>query len=180
MSITRLQGWALVLSALLNLIGLIAYLLGLDPAPLKLLYLLGGILFIVGLPALISVQPMGPAGVSGVALLELAALIALAFNLLALAGGNNPGEAVQLVSVAAGTLGALIVGWLTAAGRVFPAWVGWAFMLQGVLNLVGALPDMGALTVILVVIGGLADVAAVFGYGWTIAQRPARTPAPAR
>ena len=165
MNITRLQGWALLIILPIDLLSFVA---GDAPwfAPLSLIAV---ILFIVGVPAIQSVQPMGTAGLIGILLIELAALIAVSINYLGVSGEN----ALPLISVLAGALGRIIIGWLTTRANVFPSWVGWAFLSQGVLNLLGFafLYDLGTLGSALGTIAFLLDSVAAFGYGLGIVQR---------
>src|SRR5215216_4768872 len=77
MNIRRLQGLALILSAVCTV------LLGLsDPrtAIFDIIATTGVILFILGLPAIYLAQPTGWIGLAGIVLLELAALISLGFR----------------------------------------------------------------------------------------------------
>lgn len=169
MNVRRLQGWALVGGAAINLIGLAGFFLDLGGPTSRIVFLVGGALYIFGVPAILSFQPMGTAGVVGMLLLELAAVIAFLFNLLNLAGAPGLDNPLFLtISAFAGMLGALIIGWLTTRGKVFPVWVGWALILQGVLNFAGGIYDFGALTPVFVTVGTLASVAALLGYGFGI------------
>ena len=165
MNITRLQGWALLVILPIDLLSFVAG----DAPWFAILSLIAGILFIFGVPAIQSVQPMGTAGLIGILLIELSALIALSINHLGVSGEN----ALPLTSVLAGALGRIIIGWLTTRANVFPAWVGWAFLSQGVLNLLGFafLYDLGTLGSALGTIAFLLDAVAAFGYGLGIVQR---------
>ena len=166
MNIRRFQGWALLLILPIDLLSFIAG----DAPWYSVLLVVSVILFIVGVPAIQSVQPMGMPGLAGILLVELAAVIALGINLF---GGPEVSEALILTSVLAGALGRMIVGWLTAKGNIFPAWVGWTFLLQGVLNLAGYLflYDLGAFGSTLGTITFLLDSIAAFGYGLGIVRR---------
>ena len=165
MNITRLQGWALLI---ILPIDLLSFVVG-DAPWFGVLAAITVILFIVGVPAIQSVQPMGTAGLIGILLIELAALIAFSINFLGVSGEN----ALPLISILAGGLGRMIIGWLTTRANVFPAWVGWAFLSQGVLNLLGFafLYDLGTLGSALGTIAFLLDSVAAFGYGLGIVQR---------
>lgn len=112
---------------------------------------------------------MGTAGLIGILLIVLSALIALSINQLGVSGEN----ALPLISVLAGALGRTIIGWLTTRANVFSAWVGWAFLSQGILNLLGSavLYDLGTLGSALGTIAFLLDSVAAFGYGLGIVQR---------
>lgn len=172
MNIRRLQGWALVVAGLTNLIGLLGFIAGSDGSFFRVVNLIGGLLFIFGVPAVVTVRPMGTAGPAGAVLLEIGAIIALVLNFLVLTGATGFADALPLTSAAAGMIGAAIVGWMTAREKVFPAWVGWAFILQGVLNFVGPFLDLGALASALAIGGTLLEAAALFGYGIVIARYP--------
>jgi hypothetical protein len=172
MNIRRLQGWALILSAVLGLIGLAGFLAGSDTSLFRAINLVGGALFIVGVPALLSFLPAGAAGLGGVVLLELGAVIAFVLNLLVLTGAAGFNDALPLTSAVAGLIGAAVVGWMTTREKVFAAWIGWAFILQGVLNFIGGVFDLGSLTTAVVVITVLVDAAALFGYGLAITRQP--------
>ncbi len=166
MNITRLQGWALMVGLPIALLSFIAG----DSPWFGTLSVIGTILFIVAVPAIQSVQPMGTAGLIGIIVIELAAVIALGINLF---GGSDVSEALILTSVLAGALGRILVGWLTTRTDVFPAWIGWAFLLQGIANLAGYLFlfNLGTFGSVLGTIVYLLDEVAVFGYGLGIVQR---------
>ncbi|MEW5939418.1 MAG: hypothetical protein AB1750_07145 [Chloroflexota bacterium] len=106
----------------------------------------------------------------GIILIELAAVIALGINLLA---GPEVSEALIQTSVLAGALGRILVGWLTARSNVFPAWAGWTFLLQGIINLAGYiyLYDLGTFGSVLGTATFLLDSFAAFGYGLGIVRR---------
>src|SRR5215216_1902530 len=126
MNTRRLQGLALILSAVCTL------LLGLsDPrtAMFDVIATSGVILFILGIPAIYLAQPSGWIGLAGITLLELAALISLGFRFEVVP--SNLEDSLMLTSAILGTLGAVIVGWLTIREHVFPAWVGWVFLASG-------------------------------------------------
>jgi hypothetical protein len=165
MNITRLQGWALMVGLPVALLSLIPG----DAPWFGILSLISVILFIFGVPAVRSVQSMGTAGLVGIILVVMAAVIALWINLL---GGPEFSEVLIATSVIAGASGRLIIGWLTANGSVFPEWAGWAFLLQGIINLIGYLFlfDLGTFGASLGTIGYLLDSAALFGFGWVIAR----------
>ena len=166
MNIRRFQGWALLVILPIDLLSLVAG----DAPWFRIILIISVILFIVGVPAIQSVQPMGTAGFIGIILIELAAVIALGINQL---GGSGVNEAFIFTSVLAGALGRIIIGWLTARANVFPAWAGWVFLLQGLLNLTGYLFlfDLGTFGSVLGTITFLLDWVAVFGYGLGIVQR---------
>jgi hypothetical protein len=166
MNIRRYQGWALMVGLP---IALLSFVVG-DAPWFGIISVIGTILFIVGAPAIQSVQPMGTAGLIGIILIELAAIIALGINLF---GGPEVSEALIFTSVLAGALGRIIIGWLTTKANVFPAWVGWTFLLHGILNLAGYLflYDLGTFGSVLGMVAYLLDEAAAFGFGLGIVQR---------
>lgn len=167
MNIRRLQGAALIISAVIDLIGLI----GSGTPAVRVLFIIGGLLLIFGIPAIQSVQPAGTLQWIGIILIELAAVIALVLNVMSMSGGANFGETIPLISAVAGLLGRLIVGWLTTQRDEFMKWVGWAFMADGVLNFIGDLITNSPLAFGIGVLGALAGAAALLGYGWGIMQR---------
>ncbi len=83
MNVQRLQGLALILSAVCLLLGLFGpqsiSLIG--PQATTFFLIVGGILFILGIPAVYSAQNPGWLGLTGIVLLVLSALIPLLFRL---------------------------------------------------------------------------------------------------
>jgi hypothetical protein len=132
--------------------------------------LIGSVLFILYIPAIHAFQPGGLIGLVGIILVELAAIIALGFQ-IGLLNSSSLGDALALASASAGVLGRLIVGWLTTRKKVFPAWVGWVFMAVGVIVLIGGIFHFDPVPNMYSVIVGLLGVAALFGYGFTIYRR---------
>lgn len=176
MNFRRFQGWVLVIYALFGLLDLLPG----DIPFFRILFIIGALLFIVGVPAIQSVQPMGTAGLVGIIMLELAAVISLGVNLLFLTGRvlflpSGVGDAIFFISALAGALGRVIVGWLTTRQGIFPAWVGWAFFLQGLLHLIRlfliGLFDLRTLVSVIGIIALLLGSAVLFGYGFGIARR---------
>ncbi len=160
MNLQRLQALALILSAVCLLLGLAA-----PGAPgLEVITAAGIVLFMFGIPAVNAAQPSGWVGLAGVLLLELAALIALGFRLDVVPSGL--GSSLSETSALLGMLGALITGWVTIGEHVFPAWVGWAFLVQGLLNTVAGLFKPGLLAGAFPLVLALLYVAALFGYGY--------------
>ena len=141
MNVRRFQGWALIVSALTTLLGLFNLLGSSDSILLRIIGLIGAVLFIIGLPAIQALQPQtGRAGQVGLILLGIAAVIALMLGLLSLSDSHvDISSIVPFLSALAGLLGSLLVGWTTTQARVFPAWVGWLLILAGLLNFVGGL-----------------------------------------
>ncbi len=161
MSMHRAQGWALIISALLSLLGI----LGSEAPVLRVLLPVGAILFILGVPAIGAVQRFGLAGTFGMVLIEIAAVIALLLNLMAFASSAGVGGAIPFASALAGALGRIIVGWLTTREDIFPAWVGWAFIAEGLLNFLSGLFQSPAAAPFIGVILSLIGAAALIGYG---------------
>jgi hypothetical protein len=161
MNIRRLQGMALILSAVCLLLGA----LSLQPI---ILITIGLILFILGTPAIYSVQPTVWMGLLGIVLLELAALIALGFRLQIFPSSLSDG--LSLTSAVLGMLGAVIVGWLTTRAHVFPYWVGWVFMVQGLLNFITGLFNIGAQERLFFLLIAILQTVASFTYGYLIYQ----------
>ena len=129
---------------------------------------IGIILFMLGIPAVYSAQRMGSLELIGIILLELAALIALGFRLEMVP--DSLGDTLSLTSATLGMLGAVIIGWLTTREHVFPAWVGWLFLVQGVLGFLGGLFKIGSPGGVLPILITLLNIVAVVSYGFFIYQ----------
>jgi hypothetical protein len=175
MSLNRWAGYALCVSALINLLQSLWHAMGGgDLAPVRVAALAGAILLIAGLPAIQGMQPRtGRGGLAGLALMEAGALVALALNLYVLTGGSSIDEAVPFAGALLGLAGALLVGALTIRAGVFPAWAGWLLIVGGALNFTGGLPAPGALIAVLGFIGVLAISTALLGFGLHIIQASA-------
>ncbi len=169
MNIRRLQGAALIISAVINLVGLI----GSGTSPVRYLFLLGALLLIFGVPAIELVQRAGTLDWVGIVLIELAAIIALVLNIVSMSGGGSFSSAIPLTSAILGAVGRVIVGWLTTQHRDFPVWAGWTFMAEGVLNFVGGLLGNAPFAEALGIVVALLGAAALFAYGWGIMQHSA-------
>jgi len=162
MNVRRLQGLALILSA-------VGLLLGAFIPETSIFLTISVILFILGIPAVYSAQPTGWIGLAGIVLLELAALIALGFR-LHLVPPSSLGDSLSLTSAILGMLGAVIIGWLTTRGHVFPVWVGWVFMAQGLLNFLTGLFNIGAPGRSFLILIPILQAVATFAYGYFIYQ----------
>jgi len=171
MKVRRLQGPALIVSGVCLLLGLFGpQTIGiLGPGSTMFYVTTSTILFMLGIPAIHSAQPTGSIGLAGIVLLELAALIVLAFHLGMVPG--NLGDSLSLTSALTGMLGAAIVGWLTTREHVFPAWVGWTFIAQGLLNFITGQLKLNSLAGVLVVFLPALLAAALFAYGYFIYQQ---------
>jgi hypothetical protein len=172
MNRVRLGGWALTLSAMIGLLGSVWFgiLQEPSPTPLTLVWILGAIFLILGVPAIQSMQPRtGTQGQVGLGLMAIAALLAIAVNLVSRVGGMDVGGVLPLLSALAGIIGRLIVGWVTIRARVFPSWIGWLLILSAVLSALADAVLPGVL--VFATIRDLVDAAAIAGYGLTILQR---------
>lgn len=162
MNVRRLQGLALILSAVCLLIGTFI--------PQTTIFVtIGTILFILGIPAIYSAQPTGWVGLAGIVLLELAALIVLGFR-LNLVQPSSLGDSLSFISAILGMLGAVMIGWLTIREHVFPAWVGWLFMLQGLLNFITGLFKIGTQGPAFLILIPILQTIAIFAYGYFVYQ----------
>ncbi len=169
MNIRRLQGAALIISAVINLVGLI----GSGTSAVRFLFLLGALLLIFGALAIEPVQQAGTLDWAGVILIVLAAIIAFIINITSMAGAAVSSSAIPLTSAILGAVGRVIVGWLTTRRTVFPVWAGWALIGEGILNFVGGLLSSASLGTALGVLSVLLGAAALFAYGWGIMQHSA-------
>ena len=168
----RLSGWALILSALIFLFGFAWDHLLNGPFTLftVMIGLLGDILFLIGLPGIQQSQPQtGRPGQIGLILMGLGALIAIIANLLIRLAGVEVDDWIPLTSAIAGSLGSLIVGWLTVRANVFRAWVGWLMMVGAILNILA--PVLPPQAIFISQIGLFAQSAALIGYGITMLRR---------
>ncbi len=168
MDLRRLQGLALILSAVCVLLSLAAPNTTLSEAST----VIGILLFILGIPAVNLIQPTGWVGLVGIVLLEIAALIALAFRLDIV--GSSLGSSLSLISAILGMFGAVIIGWLTIREDRFPAWLGWLFLVQGVLNFMAGLFYSGSLAGGLSILVSILYALALFAFGYYIYQRQRR------
>jgi hypothetical protein len=177
-----LAGWALVISGLVNVVFSVVVIFNLpQPGALMIIVSLATLLLIVGLPAVQLSQPAtGWPGWLGIGLMELAAVIAFVVSLLSLLTSLNIPSGVPFTSALAGMIGDILVGLLTIRARVFPAWIGWALAISGVVNFAGGLlPNQPWLPVVV----GLFEIAgavAIAGYGWSIVQSLRGAPTTAR
>jgi hypothetical protein len=169
MNIRRFLGLLLVLSAVCLLIGHF----GPDTTLFHVISLIGIASFIIGIPVIQLVQPTGWIGWTGIVLLGLAALIALLFQLDAISDPSIGGT-LGTLSAFAGLAGRLIIGWKTVRNKVFPSWVGWVFIAEGLLNAIGGMVNFGTFSNTFSLIVALFGAAALFGYGFHIFRRPMR------
>ncbi len=167
MSIRTLQAYALILSGITTLV----WLVGPDTPLFNAILIISTILFIIGIPAAYTSQPLGTPGLVGIILVVLAAVIALGFQSLDLNLSPALEGLLFWTSVIAGTVGRLIVGWLTTRRGVFPAWVGVAFMIEGLLFIGGSF-DLGSFANVYNTLVILVGVAAVLGYGFYLLRAP--------
>jgi hypothetical protein len=171
MNMRRVQGLSLIISAVLFLLGLFG------PQSISLIgpqatsfYLIAGILlFMLGIPAVHALQPTGSIGLVGIILLEVAAFIPLLFwsNMVPAGLANS----LSLTSALAGMAGGVIIGWLTTRERIFPAWLGWAFLAYGLLNFITGQINFGSLQGAIPFIISLLSIVIQFAYGFFIYQK---------
>ncbi|MDQ3003827.1 MAG: hypothetical protein M3R47_00365 [Chloroflexota bacterium] len=171
MKVQRLQGLALMISAVCLLLGLFGpqSISVIGPQATTFFLIVGGILYILGIPAVNSAQPTGWLGLTGIVLLILAALIPLLFRLDMVPSGLA--DSLSLTSALAGMLGAVIIGWITVREHVFPAWVGWAFIAQGLLNFISGQFNTGFLKGMVPIFLPILYIVALFAYGYFIYQQ---------
>jgi hypothetical protein len=170
----RLSGWALILSALIFLFGFAWDHLLNGPFTLLtvMIGLFGDILFLVGLPGIQQSQPQtGSPGQIGLILMGIGAVIAILANLLIRLAGIEVPDWIPLSSALAGSLGSLIVGWLTIRVSVFRPWIGWLMIVGAILNILA--PVLPPQAIFISQIGLFAQSAALIGYGVTMLQREA-------
>lgn len=168
----RLSGWALILSALIFLFGFAWDHLLNGPFTLftVMIGLLGDILFLIGLPGIQQSQPQtGRPGGIGLILMGLGTFIAIVANLLIRLGGVEVDDWIPLTSAIAGSLGSLIVGWLTVRANVFRPWVGWLMMVGAILNILA--PVLPPQAIFISQLGLFAQSAALIGYGMTMLRQ---------
>ena len=168
----RLSGWALILSALIFLFGFAWDHLLNGPFTLftVMIGLLGDLLFLVCLPGIQQSQPQtGRPGQIGLILMGLGAVIAIIANLLIRLAGVEVDDWIPLTSAIAGSLGSLIVGWLTVKANVFRPWIGWLMMAGAILNILA--PVLPPQAIFISQIGLFAQSAALIGYGITMLRR---------
>jgi len=162
----RLQGLALILSAICLLIGQF----GNGSAFFRVISLIGSVLFLLGIPVVYAVQSMGSIELIGIILIELAAVITLGFQSRILSR-TELGNTLILASAIAMMIGNALIGWITTQNNVFPAWVGWTFLADGLLNFIGGVFDVGSIAYGLAFVVLLLGVVARFGYGFFLYQR---------
>ncbi len=169
MDIRRLQSLALIVSAICVLLGLVAPNTTLADASA----VIGILLFMFGIPAVNAVQPTGWVGPLGIILLEIAAVIVLGFRLDIVS--SSQGGTLSLINAILGMLGAVIIGWLTIREDKFPAWLGWLFLVQGVLNFIAGSLNFGSLSAVFSILVTILYAVALFAFGYYIYQRQRRS-----
>jgi hypothetical protein len=134
---------------------------------------LGDLLFLIGLPGIQQSQPQtGRPGQIGLILMGLGALIAIIANLLIRLAGVEVDDWIPLTSAIAGSLGSLIVGWLTVRANVFRPWIGWLMVVGAILNILA--PVLPPEAIFISQIGLFAQSAALIGYGISMLGRNTR------
>jgi hypothetical protein len=168
----RLSGWALILSALIFLFGFAwdHLLNGPFTLPTVMIVLLGDILFLIGLPGIQQSQPQtGRPGQIGLILIAIGTVIAIIANLLIRLGGVELPDWIPLTSAIAGSLGSLIVGWLTIRANVFRPWIGWLMILGAILSILA--PILPPQAIFISQLGLFAQAAALIGFGITMLRQ---------
>ena len=166
-------GWALLINALMTLFILVGTnAVGGGDTLYLVIGEVGSLLFIAGLLAIWTMQPhTGRLGQIGLWFLGISTGIAFIVRLLLLFSSIDVGDLLPLSSALFGLIGSLLVGWVTIRASVFHPAIGWLLIAGGVLNIIsGLLPaDTGATLV--GITAGLAQAAALGGYGWTMLRR---------
>jgi hypothetical protein len=173
----RLSGWALILSALIFLFGFAWDHVLNGPFTLftVMIGVLGDLLFLIGLPGIQQSQPQtGRPGQIGLILMGIGTIIAIVANLLIRLAGVEVPDWMPLTSAIAGSLGSLIVGWLTIRAHVFRPWIGWLMIAGAILNILAPVLPPGA--IFISQLGLFAQAAALIGYGVTMLQRDVLVP----
>jgi hypothetical protein len=197
MNTQRLQGLALILSALtgvLLLLPFMKYLGYMFSNLIEVISVISAILFLVGISAIKSIQPqtkkswgfrMRKWWLAGLVLMTIPTIGKIISNLNSIIN-NDPGIPnglaessiwrVLIFPVVAYS-GYVLTGWLTTQTRVFPVWIGWVLMITGVCYaslwlFIIYLPANWLPPVIntgpWTALGTLLESAALAGYGWTI------------
>jgi hypothetical protein len=158
---TRYQGYALIVSAVVFLVSSFV-----DVG--SIVNIIAALLFIYGIAGVHPIQSKGSTlGLVGMGLIILAAVIAFGFSVgLFSVGDTNSGMLIS-TSAYAGMIGRVITGWLTINKKSFPAWVGVALIIEGVLTVI----PFGSLTNVLSIVYALAGTAAQLGYGIPMSQK---------
>lgn len=183
--IRKIQGWALLLSTAISIFFLAvnAFVENLSSKPFLILMIVEGFLFILGISAVYAVQPqIGTFGKVGLILMTIPAFSQIGSNILLLQ--NSPDTTILTLVLLAPFfieqrlgfliyLGYTLVGWLIFRVRVFPAWAGWFFMANGILNiiywfLVFRFMPLGSLTLIVYSLIALFGPLGLAGCGWKI------------
>ena len=181
MSVNRWGGYALCVSALINVLQSVWYAAGGDDiVPVRVAGLVGGVLLIVGLVCCLPVmQRLEPgtrrAGELGLALMVVAALLSLALTFYFMAGGSTA-DAVSVASSTGallGLAGALLVGSVAIRTGVFPVWAGWLLIGGSVLNFVGGLMESESIASAIGLLSVLMFSIAILGFGLHMIRRPA-------
>jgi hypothetical protein len=157
MKLRTLQGWALLINAIIGLIDIATVLNG-GNTPLFIVDELLALLFIFGLPAIGASQPQtGRLGQVGLWCLGIAAGIAFVVTLAFHVSTWQVSNLIPLSSALFFLVGSVAIGWLLIVG--------------GILNLVNGLLPAGLIATLLGVIGVLAQTGAFAVYGWIIIRK---------
>jgi hypothetical protein len=174
MKLRTLQGWALLVNAIIGLIDIATIVTG-GTTDLLVVDEVFALLFLFGLPAIQALQPQtGRLGKVGLWCLGIAAGIAFVVMLVFHFSTWQVNTLIPLSSALFFLVGSVVVGAVTIRAQVFPAAIGWLLIVGGVLNLVSGMVPAGLLATMLGVIGVLTQTGAFAGYGWIIIRRPLR------
>jgi hypothetical protein len=180
MSASRLGGYALCVSALINILQAVWYATGGDDTALaNVMELVGAVLLILGLAScLLIIQRLQPgarrAGELGLALMAAAALLSLALNIYFIVGGPIT-DLVSLAGPASALLeltGVLLVGSVTIRTGVFSVWASWLLIAGGVLNFIGGLIAPETLAPAIGLTSVLMISSALVGFGLRLLGKP--------
>ena len=162
----RLQGLFLIIGGFCMIIGLFA-------TQILLFYiiaLIGTAMFILGIPAIHAVQPGGVQWICGDHPFGTVSLYCPCIS-IRLSKRLTLGNGLIFTSALAGLAGRLIVGWITNRKKIFPGWVGWAFIVEGFVNFIGGGFNLGSLAGVFYIVVVLLGAGALFGYGSSIFRR---------
>jgi hypothetical protein len=183
MNIGRIQGWALLISALASTLLRLGLANNIQHGT-EILLLVSSALLIFGLPSIQTIQPQTKYwGLIGLFLLSIPAIDMFLAGLILLVVDqplelNHLLSSVEVFLYTTGImyLGYIMVGWLTIQARVFPVWVGWFLLAVGIFNeviwffVIYGESDLLPYSIIvnLFYIIHTLEIVAICGYGWII------------
>ena len=192
MNTQRLQGLALILSALTGVLLLLPFMQYIDymfTNIIDVIRVISAILFFVGISAIKSIQPqtkkswgfrMRKWWFAGLVLMTIPAVLKIISGLAIVFDINLISYiwvGLGFFTLIAYLAGYPLVGWLTAQTHVFPVWAGWILVITGIFdaallvfiiylpaNWLPPVINTGPWTAL----GTLMESTALAGYGWTI------------